>query len=131
MSGPQLVCFILDWTFELLLVICGYDCFPVCILASKSFGCVPESSMLVIGEVSTSSIQMGPPASPGRRREPLLARIVRGLSWARCPGCGVCLWPRAAVSGKAAPLATTGGQLEPTTSLLELVTIRLYWLPVW
>lgn len=35
--------------------------------------------MLVIGEVSTSSIQTGTPASPGRRREPLLARVVRAV----------------------------------------------------
>ena len=54
-----------------------------------------------------------------------------GLSWAPCPGRGVCPWPWSTVSGNAVPLATTGGQFEPTTSLLELVIVRLYWLPVW
>ena len=109
MDCSLLICFILDWTFELFPVICSYGRFPVCILASKSLGYVPDSSMLT-GEVSTSFIQTGTLESPGRHSEPFLGSrihwVVLGtLPWLGClpvalihsiwEGCSPChhRWP--------------------------------------
>lgn len=60
----------------------------MCILASESLGYVPDSSMLVTGEVSTSFIQTGTLESPGRHSEPLLGSSIHWVVLGTLPRSG-------------------------------------------